>query len=56
MSLVSGVHRDKNFLFEWQMILLVEWQFPRYGAFILRRFVNFWEIVQYVFRVEVSDE
>lgn len=36
------------------MILLVEWQFPQVWAFLLRRFVNFWEIVQYAFRVEVE--
>lgn len=44
-----------SFLLEWLIILLVEWQFPQVWTFILWRFVNFWEAVQYVFWVEVSN-
>ena len=51
VSLVSGICRDKSFLFELKVILLIEWQSPSGFSFYFggrESGVNLWEMLQSV--------
>lgn len=48
-----GLCSGKNFLFEWQVILLVEWQFPQVLAFVFGGVDSFWEMVLCMFGEEM---